>query len=170
MVWSLGCMTAPLSMNRALLKAWGCPDITPRPFFVDFTWLFLCKPAAAVALLAIHGGQLCAESLEHLHSFAILSGVLVRSLVMVDWGARVWDWMFTSATTTPPLPLSYFSLHLFSLETNHAILKAKPGCLLTRCGVTHVWHHVLATKSCYSWSCTVPYGVVCSLNNHCSYS
>lgn len=71
---------------------------------------------------------------------------------------------------TPLLPLSYFSLHPFSLQTNPSVLRAQPGCLLTRCGVTHVWHHVLATRSCYSWSCTAPYGVVCSLNNHCSYS
>lgn len=75
--------------------------------------------------------------------------------------------------------ISYYNPPLLLFCSASFFLKDKPSypgstgrlfACLQRCGVTHVWHYVLAAKSSYSWSCSVPCGVLCSLNNHCTYS
>lgn len=54
----------------------------------------------------------------------------------VECGWGLWEWLAGEPgfeieclhqLLQPPLPLSYFSLHPFSLETNHPMLKAQPG-------------------------------------------
>lgn len=115
-VWSLGCMTAPLSINRALLKAWGCPDITPGLFVMDFMSLSLGK--LAVALLAIHGGWLGTERLDPAPLCHLMGSVAEVSASgwLGSQGLRLNVYI---SCYNLPLPLSYFALHPFSLETNH---------------------------------------------------